>query len=359
MSFVDQVSEEMWMLSDIRSGPPDRFTLRRLAQGGDSSAFAKDARRGLTANPKALPPKYFYDDLGSQLFEAICRLPEYYLTRAESEILSRHADEIVGSVEGPARIIELGSGSAEKTRYLIEALLRRQQELHYLPVDISDASLESSSLELLHIYPRLRITAYAADYFTALRALAQTGAAERGGSRTLALFLGSNIGNFNTGESLAFLREVRKVLRPKDGLLMGADLKKSPDLLLPAYDDALGVTSAFNRNLLVRMNRELDADFDISKFYHRVKYNEELGRVEAYLVSRERQTVRIRALDLEADFEEGEAIHTENSYKFDLGQLGELAAETGFSLERTWFDGAHRFSFNLFTASEDDYSNRF
>jgi dimethylhistidine N-methyltransferase len=342
------------MLSEIRSGPPDRFTLHRLSQGGDSDAFAKDVRRGLSANPKTLPPKYFYDDLGSQLFEAICRLPEYYLTRAESEILSRYADEIVGSIEGPARIIELGSGSAEKTRYLIEALLRRQPGLHYLPVDISDASLESSSLELLHIYPRLRITAYAADYFTALHALAETGITDREDKRTLALFLGSNIGNFNTDESRAFLREVRKMLHPRDGLLMGADLKKSPDVLVPAYDDELGVTSAFNRNLLVRMNRELDADFDISKFRHRVRYNEKLGRVEAYLVSGERQVVHIRAIDLEIPFEEGEAIHTENSYKFDLDQLAELARETGFTLEKTWLDGARRFSFNLFTASEGD-----
>lgn len=342
------------MLSDIRSGPPDRFILRRLAQGGDSNAFAKDVHRGLSARPKTLPPKYFYDDLGSQLFEAICRLPEYYLTRAESEILSSHADEIVCSVEGPARIIELGSGSAEKTRYLIEALLRRQPELHYLPVDISDASLESSSLELLHIYPRLRITAYAADYFTALRALAETGITEREGKRTLALFLGSNIGNFNQEEARAFLREARKMLHAKDGLLMGADLKKSADVLVPAYNDALGVTSAFNRNLLVRMNRELDADFDVSKFQHRVIYNEKLGRIEAYLVSIESQTVHIGAIDLEVAFEEGEAIHTENSYKFDLEQLARLANETGFNLEKTWFDSSRRFSFNLFTAGEID-----
>jgi len=342
------------MFSAIRSAPPDRFTLRRLAQGGDSNAFANDVRRGLLADPKALPPKYFYDDLGSQLFEAICRLPEYYLTRAESEILSRNADEIVGSIEGPARIIELGSGSAEKTRYLIEALLRRQPSLHYLPIDISDASLERSSLELLQVYPRLRITAYVADYFTALRALAETGITEREDKRTIALFLGSNIGNFNTEESHAFLREVRKMLRVKDGLLMGADLKKSVDVLVPAYDDALGVTSAFNRNLLVRMNRELGADFDINKFQHRVVYNENLGRIEAYLVSRNRQLVRIKGIDLEVAFEEGEAIHTENSYKFDLKQLAGLASDTGFFLEKTWFDSARRFSFNLFTAGESD-----
>jgi L-histidine N-alpha-methyltransferase len=338
------------MLSEIRSGLPDRLIMHRLSYGGDSDAFAKDVRDGLTREPKALPPKYFYDDLGSQLFEAICRLPEYYLTRAESEILGDHASEIVSAVEGPVRIIELGSGSAEKTRYLIEALLSRQPELHYLPVDISDVSLERSSLELLHVYPRLHITAYAADYFTALRVLAEARITEREGNRTLALFLGSNIGNFDPAESRKFLREVRRMLQPGDGLLMGADLKKSTDVLMPAYDDALGVTAAFNRNLLVRINRELGADFEIKQFRHRATYNEPLGRVEAHLVSLRAQAVKISLLDLEIRFDEGETIHTENSYKFDLDQLSGLARDTGFVLQKTWFDRARRFSFNLFAA---------
>ncbi len=334
------------MLADIRSALPDRLTLHRLAFGGDANAFARDVHAGLTANPKAMPPKYFYDELGSRLFEAICFLPEYYLTRAESEILRQHADEIVAAIASPARVVELGSGSAEKTRYLLEAMLRRQPQLHYLPIDISDASLERSSLELLHLYSNLRITAYAADYFTALQALKNADENER----TIALFLGSNIGNFNTDEALNFLREVRKVLRAEDGLLIGVDLKKSADILIPAYDDALGVTAAFNRNLLVRINRELNADFDIKKFLHRAIYNEKLGRIEAHLVSTEKQSARIHALDLEISFEPGETIHTENSYKFDLEQLSAFAQATGFSLEKSWFDQARRFSFNLFAA---------
>ncbi|HXG94610.1 MAG TPA: L-histidine N(alpha)-methyltransferase [Blastocatellia bacterium] len=338
------------MLAEIRSGPPDRFILRRISHGGDSTRFAEDVRAGLTATPKYLLPKYFYDELGSQLFEAVCRLPEYYLMRAEREILSRNADEIVASIEGPARIIELGSGSAEKTRYLIEAMLRRQSELHYLPVDISDVSLESSSLELLHIYPRLRITAFVADYFSAIDALAKDSATRRGDARTVVLFLGSNIGNFDPNESRVFLREVRRVLRAGDGLLMGADLKKSARVLVPAYSDALGVTAAFNLNLLVRINRELDGDFNIENFKHRAVYNEELGRMEMYIVSRERQTARMRAIDLEIQLERGETIHTENSYKFDLEQLAAFARDTDFALEKTWFDGARYFSFNLFAA---------
>ena len=342
------------MFSYTRSKLPDRFQMRQLVQGGDSNAFAKDARAGLAANPKFLQPKYFYDDLGSKLFEAICRLPEYYLTRAEREILSLYAHEIIGSIEGPARLIELGSGSAEKTRYLIEALLGHQQELHYLPIDISEASLESSSAELLKNYPRLRITAYASDYFTALRATGESSLVERITNRTIALFLGSNIGNFNPEEARDFFRAVRLVLWPGDALLVGADLKKSPDILLPAYDDPLGVTAAFNLNLLARINRELGGSFDIKKFAHRAIYNEELGRIEIYIVSLAAQWVRIRAIDLEARFEEGEMIHTENSYKFDLDQMTELARVSGFSLKRTWYDSQQRFSFNLFTALENN-----
>ena len=331
------------MLSD------NRLTIHRLALGGDSNAFARDVRAGLTATRKSIPPKYFYDELGSRLFEAICYLPEYYLTRAESEILQKHADQIVSSVEGPFRLLELGSGSSEKTRYLIEAVLRKQPELHYLPVDISDSSLELASQRLLRLYPGLRITAFAADYFTALQALAKRvpAASDR---RTVALFLGSNIGNFGRDESREFLRAVRRLLHPEDALLLGADLKKTPEVLMPAYDDALGVTAAFNLNLLARINRELDGNFDVKKFQHSAVYNEELGRIEIHLVSLQPQVVRIRAIDLEVAFRKGETIRTENSHKFDIEQLSVIARDTGFSLSKTWFDDAGLFSFNLFVA---------
>lgn len=328
-----------------------RLTIHRLAEGGDASAFASDVRAGLTRSPKTLSPKYFYDDLGSRLFEAICWLPEYYLTRAESEILRTNANEIVSSVEGPVRLLELGSGSAEKTRYLIEAFLAKQPDLHYLPVDISDLSLELSSQRLLRLYPRLRITAFAADYFTALQALARRVPADPD-IRTVAVFLGSNLGNFGRDESREFLRAIRRLLRPNDALLLGADLKKSPELLIPAYDDALGVTAAFNLNLLTRINRELDGNFDVKKFDHGATYNAELGRIEIRLISREEQTVRIGAIDLEAHFDKGESVRTENSHKFDLAQLSGLAEDTGFALVRTWFDQAELFSFNLFVARE-------
>ncbi len=340
------------MLSATSSLKDNRFAIHRLALGGDANAFATDVRAGLSRHAKALPPKYFYDELGSRLFEAICWLPEYYLTRTESEILRTNADEIVSSVGGPVRLLELGSGSAEKTRYLIEALLAKQPQLHYLPVDISDSSLELASQRLLRLYPGLRITAFAADYFTALQALARRVPSDAD-CRTVAVFLGSNIGNFGRDESREFLHAVRKLLRSQDALLLGADLKKAPEILIPAYDDSLGVTAAFNLNLLARINRELDGDFDVKKFQHSAVYNDELGRIEIHLVSRKPQTVRIRAIDLEANFEKGETIRTENSYKFDPDQLSVLARDTGFSLARTWFDAAHLFSFNMFVAQEN------
>jgi dimethylhistidine N-methyltransferase len=339
-------AKEIGMPSD------SRLTIQRLADGGDSYAFARDVRSGLIAKPKALPPKYFYDELGSRLFEAICWLPEYYLTRAEGEILRTNSVEIVSSVDGQVRLLELGSGSAEKTRYLIEALLSRQEQLHYLPVDISDSSLELSSQRLLRLYPGLRITAFAADYFMALQALAERVPADPD-CRTVALFLGSNIGNFGRDESREFLRAVRKLLRPEDALLLGADLKKSREVLIPAYDDSLGVTAAFNLNLLARINRELDGNFDVKKFQHSATYNKDLGRIEIRLVSTQPQIVRIRAIDLEANFDEGETIRTENSYKFDLEQLSVLARDTGFELAKTWFDEARLFSFNLFIARSE------
>jgi len=326
-----------------------RLIIHRLADGRDQHSFAQDVRTGLTTTPKWIPAKYFYDKLGSRLFEAICCLPEYYLTRAESEILSEHAAEIVSAVHLPGRLIELGSGSAEKTRYVIDALLRRRDGLHYVPVDISGPSLELSSKELLRSFPRLKISGYAADYFTALAELGQ----ERVEGRTVALFLGSNIGNFAPDDALAFLKRVRSILKPGDSLLLGADLKKSADILVPAYDDSLGVTAAFNLNVLIRINRELGGNFDISKFFHHALYNEDAGRIEMHLVSCERQVVTVAALDLTARFEEGESIHSESSYKYDLGLLREVGRKSGFSLAHTWFDSGRRFSFNMFAATEE------
>lgn len=304
------------------------------------NAFANDVRTGLTTQPKTLQPKYFYDALGSQLFEAICLLPEYYPTRAETEIFERHAADIVRQLSGPISVVELGSGSSVKTRLLIEAILADQPELHYQPMDISASILEQSAESLLGNYDRLRITGHVGDYTRKLGAITRDKE-----ERLLALFLGSNIGNYTTADAHDLLRTIRQALQTGDGLLLGADLKKSAQILVSAYDDVLGVTAAFNRNLLARINRELNADFDLAV------YNEELGRVEMHLASHSAQTVNIRQLGLKVEFQLGETIHTENSYKYDLAQLAALAEATGFKPVKTWFDSEQRFSCNFWQAS--------
>lgn len=323
----------------------DKFSMHNLVTRDPRAGLAEDVRRGLTKEPKRFLPKYFYDQLGSQLFEAICLLPEYYLTRAENEILERYADEIVSSVAGAMTLVEMGSGSASKTRLIIEALLRKQPELLFIPVDISASALDSSSRILLQSYPQLSIEAYAADYFAGLAELRKS---PRG--RTLALFLGSNISNFDPDEALKFMRALREMLGDGDALLLGADLKKDKTTLEAAYNDALGVTAAFNLNVLARINRELGGNFDLRAFQHRAFYNESAGRVEIYIESLREQTVTISQLEMEVKFAAGEQIHTENSHKYDLADLAKLAAETGFTRARTWLDEQKQFSSNLLLA---------
>ncbi|HKO62293.1 MAG TPA: L-histidine N(alpha)-methyltransferase [Pyrinomonadaceae bacterium] len=321
------------------------LTIHKLATRDPRSGLAEDVRRGLSSQPKRFLPKYFYDELGSQLFEAICLVPEYYLTRAENEILQLYADEIVSSVDGNITLIEMGSGSASKTRLIIEALLRKQPNLLFIPVDISASALESSSRILLQSYTQLRIEAYAADYFAALAELSKH---PRG--RTLALFLGSNISNFDPAEAVKFLHALRTVLSEGDAHLLGADLKKDRQTLEAAYNDALGVTAAFNLNVLARINRELGGEFDLRHFRHLAFYNEEAGRIEIYIESCRDQTVDIKQLGMQVRFAAGEQIHTENSYKYGLDDIAELAGKTGFKLARTWLDSEKRFSSNLLMA---------
>jgi len=323
----------------------DKFQIFNLVKREPRAGLAEDVRRGLSSHPKRFLPKYFYDQLGSQLFEAICLLPEYYLTRAENEILENYADEIVSTLDGNTTLLEMGSGSASKTRLIIEALLRKQSELLFIPVDISASALDSSSRILLQSYPQLRIEAYAGDYFAGLSELKKKPRA-----RTLALFLGSNISNFEPEEALRFLRAMREVLHEGDALLLGADLKKEKQVLEAAYNDALGVTAAFNLNVLARINRELGANFDLRNFRHLAFYNESLGRIEIYIESLRDQKVSIEALEMEVEFSEGEQIHTENSHKYDLNDIAKLATETEFVQGRTWLDQQKRFSSNLLLA---------
>ncbi len=310
-----------------------RYTLAQLPAA--RSTFADDVRAGLSAARKYLLPQYFYDALGSALFGAICELPEYYVTRAETEILTLRADEIAGAFGSPVRLVELGSGYARKTRLLFDALLARQPELEYAPIDIDPHVLKESGRELLTAYDRLRISAVAADFHDVAGAFAALPASD---NRTIVLFLGSTIGNLDPADAARLLREIRSVLTPHDALFLGADLVKPLAILEPAYDDALGVTRAFNLNLLARINRELGGHFDLQRFTHRAFFNAAASRIEMHLVSRGSQRIAIDDLSLEVELADGEAIHTENSYKYDDTMLATLAAAGGFAIQRRWSD---------------------
>jgi L-histidine Nalpha-methyltransferase len=293
--------------------------------------FARDVRAGLTASPKQLHCVYFYDAEGSRLFEEICGLEEYYLTRAEREILETHAAEIVGT--GPLELVELGSGSAVKTRLLLAAT---QGPVHYVPIDVSREILEESSRALDDDFSHVRVTAVVGDYFRGLELPRFDVKARR-----LVLWLGSNVGNYHRADAAAFLRRVGGYA---DGIVMGVDLRKSREVLERAYDDARGVTAQFNLNLLARINRELGGTFDLAQFQHRAVYDEAKGRVEMYLVSRRAQRVHIRALELTVDFAAGEAVHTENSYKYSPAEIDELAQSAGLRVAQRWTDAAGRFA---------------
>jgi dimethylhistidine N-methyltransferase len=326
--------------------PESRFALQRIES--PTADFATDVRAGLTATPKSLPPRWFYDDVGSALFDAICFLPEYYVMRAEMEVLTSFREEIVASFGPHVRLVELGSGAARKTRILLDALLPHQPDLEYVPVDIDAAMLERSGRDLIADYPGLRVVALSSDFSRPSIPLA---ALSRHRGRTVVLFLGSTIGNLDPVAAVRMLRDLRSSLAKGDALFLGADLRKERAILEPAYDDAIGVTAAFNLNLLQRMNRELGAHFAIDTFAHRAFYDEERGRIEMHLVSRREQSVRIDALDLEITFAAGETIHTESSYKHDDTTLRDLARQSGFAIERKWTDKKQRFADVLMVAS--------
>jgi len=302
--------------------------------------------RDLALTPKQIQSKYLYDALGSSLFESICRLPWYRITRAESRLLARFASEMVAPLEDPVTLLELGSGSGEKVAVLAEALRNRRRRVAIHLVDISPAALELSE-RTLGALEHVSVVGHRATYEDGLRRAARERPLEGG---LLVLFLGSNIGNFDSPASLEFLGEIRRALRPGDALLLGADLVKPVDELLLAYDDPLGVTAAFNKNLLVRMNRELDARFDLSAFEHRAVWNPVERRVEMHLVSVRPQTVPIGRSGVEVKFEDGESIWTESSYKYEPREVVDLVCSAGFSSHEQWIEPAARFALTLFLA---------
>lgn len=311
---------------------------RTLPVDATDAALRADVLNGLTQQPKTLPPKWFYDARGSELFEEITRLPEYYLTRAEREILIDRAAEIAAA-SGARTLVELGSGSSEKTRHLLDALA----DLHsYVPVDVSESALRGAADALLKERPELSVHALIAD-FTAELALPDTP-----GPRLVA-FLGGTIGNLLPAERAAFLSSVRSLLAPGDTLLLGTDLVKDETVLVAAYDDAAGVTAEFNRNVLSVVDRELGADFAADDFEHVARWNPRQEWIEMRLRARRALTVKIPELDLLVPFEEGEEMRTEVSAKFRKdGVRGELAA-AGLRLSQWWTDSAGRFALSLAT----------
>lgn len=308
------------------------------------NTFAQDVRAGLaTRGQKSLPPKYFYDDLGSALFDAITCLPEYGITRAEQRLLEEHAEGIAQRAAAPL-VVELGSGSAAKTRCVLEALLRRGP-LDYCSVEISPFALELSRRALDDLQG-LRVHGVAAEYLDGFDEALRL---RPPGARVLVLFLGSSLGNFNSREAHHFLQRLRDALEAGDHLLLGNDLCKPESVLLPAYDDALGVTAAFNLNLLQRMNRELGADFALARFRHRARFDAERSDVQMHLESTCGQSVHFRD-GFSVALREGETIHTESSHKYSLPEIDALAQASGFARRAQWCDEAWPFASTLLVA---------
>jgi L-histidine N-alpha-methyltransferase len=321
----------------------------RMAPVGVVSQTAAAALTGLTAVPRYLPSWLFYDAAGSRLFEAITELPEYYLTRTERDIFHAHADAMIAAAASDCEdvaVLELGAGSASKTIVLLKALAARQSSALYLPIDVSEAALRMAARNVRSAVPTVRVEPICADITHAERLqLPNTG-------RRLALYIGSSIGNFDPDEAVELLCWLRAQLQPGDALLLGTDMVKDEASLHAAYNDSAGVTEAFNKNMLIRLNRELGAEFAVDQFEHRALWNPERSRMEMHLFSKKRQLIRIAALDRGFTFATGESIHTENSYKFTPESVGAMLSRSGFALERSWYDAAEWFGVHLARVTE-------
>lgn len=311
--------------------------------------LAAAVRSGLQATPKWLPAWLFYDDAGSGLFEQITELPEYYPTRTERAIFASNADSIIhaacnvpaASADGRLRLLELGAGTATKTGILLAAAIRKQGLTQYLPIDVSEVSLQQAQQSLTELLGQVAIVPQVANYVTdALKVPPHAGP-------TLALYIGSSIGNFAPEEALAILHNLRAQLRPGDSLLLGTDMVKDEALLVAAYDDAQHVTAAFNLNVLRRLNRELGADFNLQRFQHRAVWNQAESRIEMHLESTAPQTVHVPGAGVVVRFAAGETIHTENSYKFTDGSVQALLSSAGFRVVQTWRDAQSWFAVTL------------
>ena len=313
-----------------------------------STPIAVEVFTGLTGEPKTLSPWLFYDEAGSRLFEEITELPEYYVTRTERQILAEHADEIVSAAAGgrDLSMIELGAGTATKTGLLLKAAVRLQGSVTYYPIDVSQSALDEARSRLEAELPEVTVEPIVADYTEGMR---QNSSVQSG--RRLVLYIGSSIGNFSPEDAVEVLRGVRAQLSPGDCLLLGTDMVKDAQMLHQAYDDAAGVTARFNMNVLTRINRELEGNFNLRLFRHQARWNARESRVEMHLESLLAQKVAIRALDLEVRFLRGETIHTENSYKFTDESVLELLTRAGFRLRQQWSDADKWFTVYLAAAN--------
>ncbi|WP_370333541.1 L-histidine N(alpha)-methyltransferase [Mycolicibacterium hippocampi] len=310
-----------------------------LAADAAEEALRRDVRHGLTQNPKSLPPKWFYDSVGSDLFDQITRLPEYYPTRAEAQILQAYADEIVAA-SGADTLVELGSGTSEKTRMLLDALRDRGSLRRFVPFDVDVSVLKTAGSAIEREYPGVEIEAVCGDFEEHLGKIPSTG-------RRLVAFLGSTIGNLTPGPRADFLSSVADLLQPGDSLLLGTDLVKDTDRLIRAYDDSAGVTARFNKNVLNVVNRELGADFDIDAFEHVARWNAVEERIEMWLRSTRDQRVRIAALELDVDFAEAEEMLTEVSSKFRRSRVDAELTAAGLRRTHWWTDSSGDFGLSL------------
>jgi dimethylhistidine N-methyltransferase len=325
------------------AAPAESAAIRVLEAPENAEAERQEILRGLSARPKRLPCRLFYDERGSRLFERICDLPEYYPTRTEHGLLAERAGEIA-ALANAGHLVELGSGSATKTRLLVDAFRRLGPPLAYTAIDVSESSLHIAAAALLARYPALDVHGVAATYETGLDALATRATPDE---RRLVLFLGSTIGNLDPAETSAFLGRVRASLAPGDGFLVGTDLEKDPAVIEAAYNDAQGVTAAFNLNILRHVNRRFRADFALDAFAHVAFYRRELRQIEMHLESQAAQRVTLAALGLEIELAAGERIETEISRKFDLDRFGAELARHGFEVARQWTDAKRWFGLTL------------
>lgn len=308
------------------------------------SPMAHDVATGLSANPKWLSAKYFYDAEGSALFEEITRLPEYYLTSTECGIFHRYAKEMLSTAGDDLTVVELGAGSAAKSIVLLRELQQRQSRVRFIPIDVSESALDEAVTRVGEELPDVQVTPAVMDYTEGLDGVS------RAEGRKLILYIGSSIGNFEPFQAGSLLKKLCAGLNSGDALLLGTDMRKSSSVLIPAYDDAQGVTAAFNKNILAHINRELGADFNLDAFAHKAIWNPEESRIEMHLESEREQTVSIAAIRRKFHFRAGETIHTENSYKFTMPMLEAIAENGGFTIERTWSDPRQWFTVHLLRA---------